>query len=164
MTGRSLTEDTSLDNLLAARRLHQHATALWDAQDQPITLAQLALLVACERHGTQNQATLVDLAGMDRSTVADVVRRMAEQGLVSVEPDPADKRSRLVTITAAGRQTLRSSIKDARAASQRLGEVFPGLRLGARAILEASLINTTAKILESPTAREGRRGDSRARP
>lgn len=160
MTSRSLTDDTSLDNLLAARRLHQHATALWEAQQHPITLAQFTLLLACNKHGTQNQTALVDITGIDRSTLADLVRRLTENGLLATEKDPADNRSRLVTITGAGNQTLRSCMKDARAASQRLGKLVPSLQLAARMILDATLDTDT----KSPAAREGRPGESRARP
>lgn len=45
--------------------------------------------------------------GLDSGYLSRLLRSLEEQGLVSVEPDPADRRRRLVSLTARGRRTRR---------------------------------------------------------
>ena len=45
--------------------------------------------------------------GLDSGYLSRLLRSLEEQGLVAVEPDPADRRRRLVTLTARGRRTRR---------------------------------------------------------
>ena len=45
--------------------------------------------------------------GLDSGYLSRLLRSLEEQGLVAVEPDPADRRRRLVRLTARGRRTRR---------------------------------------------------------
>ena len=57
---------------------------------------------------TDGPATVPALAGrrhVSRQHIQVLVNRLVEEGLVSLEPNPRHKRSRLVTITALGRKT-----------------------------------------------------------
>jgi DNA-binding MarR family transcriptional regulator len=73
--------------------------------------AQLFML---QQFGDGNALSLSELATRtltDRSSVAEVVERLEEQGLVRREADPADKRRAAVRISAAGRRLLARSPK-----------------------------------------------------
>jgi len=53
-------------------------------------------------------------------TVTKLVQRMAEQGWVSMQADPADQRRTLVSATAAGRRLVRPLVEQAKAHEARL--------------------------------------------
>ena len=53
-------------------------------------------------------------------TVTKLVQRMAEQGWVSLQADPADQRRTLVSATAAGRRLVRPLVEQAKAHEARL--------------------------------------------
>lgn len=46
------------------------------------------------------------LLGMDRTTLTAALKPLQKRGLVEVNPDPSDRRSRTLKLTAAGRQLL----------------------------------------------------------
>jgi len=71
-----------------------------------LSAAQMFVL---ERLGEASRLSMNELASRtmtDRSSVADVVDRLSEQGLVDRDVDPADRRRASVRITAAGRRRL----------------------------------------------------------
>ena len=77
------------------------------AQDAHLTAAQACLLMSLSQEG----CTMGDLAaelGCDASNVTQLVGRLEARDLVTREPDPNDRRSRRVAITAAGRRQQRA--------------------------------------------------------
>ena len=71
-----------------------------------VSAAQIFVL---QQLGDADRLSLNELASRtltDRSSVADVVDRLNEQGLVARDVDPADRRRASVRITAAGRRRL----------------------------------------------------------
>ncbi len=80
-----------------------------------LTKQQFTLLAALEHNDGVSQTALVDLTGIDRSTLAEMVRRMIEKGLISRERTEEDQRANAVVISPNGRKALRS----ARTASER---------------------------------------------
>ena len=85
-----------------------------------LTKQQFTVLSALETNEGASQTALVGLTGIDRSTLAEMVRRMLERGLLSRERTEADARANAITITGAGRKALRS----ARTASERAEKTF----------------------------------------
>ncbi|MBA5745380.1 MarR family transcriptional regulator, partial [Escherichia coli] len=58
-----------------------------------------------ERPGL-DQTSLCAEVGVDRTTMADVLRRLEERGLVKREPSPLDGRQKLATISAKGTRIM----------------------------------------------------------
>lgn len=85
-----------------ARRLRQQSAG-------GLTPTQLSALATVERAGP---VTLGDLALAERvqpPTITRVVAKLDEQGLVTRQTDPFDRRSALVATTAEGRRTLQQN-------------------------------------------------------
>ena len=64
------------------------------------------LLAALDQYGPSSQAELGRGTGIDRSDVVAALNELVEGGLARREPDPADGRRNVVTITSRGRSTL----------------------------------------------------------
>jgi DNA-binding MarR family transcriptional regulator len=62
------------------------------------------LTLACESEGGMSQRALAAVLGLDPSQVVALVDELVDAGLVERRPDPADRRTRLVVATAAGRR------------------------------------------------------------
>jgi DNA-binding MarR family transcriptional regulator len=87
--------------LRACQQLH---VAIWsDAFPAGVTSPQFAVLNALAKEGQLTQTALRSRARLDRSTAADVIRRLVARRLVSQVKDPADARRRVVRLTGAGR-------------------------------------------------------------
>ncbi|SKC38306.1 MarR family winged helix-turn-helix transcriptional regulator [Krasilnikoviella flava] len=65
------------------------------------------LLAALEQWGPESQADLGRDTGIDRSDVTGALHELEAQGLVERETDPVNRRRKIVSITPAGRSTLR---------------------------------------------------------
>lgn len=85
------------------RRLRQEAA---EASGQ-LTPTAAAALATVERHGPLTPSELAEIERVKRPTATRTLRLLGEAGLVERTPDPADGRSALVSITAAGRERLR---------------------------------------------------------
>ena len=66
---------------------------------------------------------LADELVCDASNVTQLVARLEARGLVTREPDPADRRARRVSITAAGRRNGRSIEKRFTLPAERVGRL-----------------------------------------
>jgi DNA-binding MarR family transcriptional regulator len=76
--------------------------------DTGLTPRQLAVLViVAEREGT-NQVGLVEATGIDRSTTADLVRRLMRKGLLARRRARHDARSNVLRLTEEGKGMLAS--------------------------------------------------------
>jgi MarR family transcriptional regulator, lower aerobic nicotinate degradation pathway regulator len=64
------------------------------------------LLAALDQYGPSSQADLGRHTGIDRSDVVAALNELVDRGLTRREPDPADGRRNVVTITTRGRTTL----------------------------------------------------------
>ncbi|MFD7922105.1 MarR family winged helix-turn-helix transcriptional regulator [Streptomyces sp. NPDC059740] len=92
-----------------ARRLNQAHTRLWYQQvHQDLTGPQFTVLSLLHAHGAMDQGTLGSLAHLDKSTAAPLLDRLRSRGLVDLTKDAADRRRKLVTITASGRELATS--------------------------------------------------------
>ncbi|MFC4913119.1 MarR family winged helix-turn-helix transcriptional regulator [Actinomadura gamaensis] len=87
-----------------ARRLNQAHARLWHERvDQELTGPQFTVLSLLSTHGDMDQSTLGALAHLDKSTAAPLLDRLRRRGLVELAKDDADRRRKLVRITAEGR-------------------------------------------------------------
>jgi len=89
------------------RRAQQRHLAVWLSEvSAEVTSVQYATLVVLQQTPGVNQRQLGDELDLDRSTIADLVARMVRHGLIERTSDPADKRSNVLFLTAAGRKQL----------------------------------------------------------
>lgn len=91
------------------RRAHQIVAALFDeaATDLGITTTQYSVLYALRVRPGIDQISLCASIGVDRSTVASVVRLLEDGGLIARRADPNDRRRKQLTLTDAGHDMLR---------------------------------------------------------
>src|ERR1700749_155845 len=80
-----------------------------EAGSAELTKQQFTLLAALEHNEGVSQTALVEITGIDRSTLAEMVRRMLEKGLLSRERTEEDQRANAVAISASGRKALRAA-------------------------------------------------------
>jgi len=99
------------------RRCAQYFGDLYahEAGTSDLTKQQYTLLSALEHNDGVSQTALVDITCIDRSTLAEMVRRMLDKGLLSRERTEEDQRANAVAISQSGRKALRT----ARGASER---------------------------------------------
>ena len=79
-----------------------------EIQKGALTPRQRAVLVTVARNERPSQTELVDRTGVDRSTMADIVRRMQHKGLLQRRRTKEDARAYAVKLTDGGRRMLRS--------------------------------------------------------
>jgi MarR family transcriptional regulator, temperature-dependent positive regulator of motility len=106
-----------------ARRFQQIAVAVFLAEvgeaGYDFTPVQFAALAAVSANPGIDQVTLAGLIAYDRTTITGVVDRLVQKGLVTRQESSRDRRARELTITDAGRRTLRG-ITPAVAEAQRI--------------------------------------------
>lgn len=73
-----------------------------------LTSPQYAVLASVYRAPAMDQVTIGKLASLDRSTLADVLDRLASRGLLVRVRDEADGRRNLVSLTKKGRKLVES--------------------------------------------------------
>ncbi|MDT7781710.1 MAG: hypothetical protein QOF58_129 [Pseudonocardiales bacterium] len=77
---------------------------------QFVLLASLWWLVG--HSGPPSQQRLAEQAGTDPMMTSQVLRKLADRGLVSRSVDPADSRARLLELTADGKALVAKAMKD----------------------------------------------------
>jgi DNA-binding MarR family transcriptional regulator len=94
-----------------------------------VTIRQYVTLRAVADSETINQTGLTEATGIDRSTLADIVRRLQEAGLIERQRSPHDRRSYAIGLRLPGVTAL-SDYEDAVARADRrvLGSVPSRLR------------------------------------
>jgi DNA-binding MarR family transcriptional regulator len=86
-----------------ARRLRQEAVGT----GAELTPTAVSALASVERHGPLTPSELARIERVKRPTATRTLRVLGEAGLVDRASDPADGRSALVSVNAAGRERLR---------------------------------------------------------
>jgi DNA-binding MarR family transcriptional regulator len=86
-----------------ARRLRQEAAT----ETSGLTPTSVAALATIERHGPLTPSEVAGIERVKRPTMTRTLGCLEREGLVDRTPDPADGRSSLVAINAAGRERLR---------------------------------------------------------
>lgn len=86
------------------RRLHQIGAVLFydDCQSESLTPLQIGMLTALSMNPWLDQKAIGRELALDRTTTAEVLKRLAEKGLVETRVNPDDRRSRLSVITKKG--------------------------------------------------------------
>lgn len=100
------------------RRANQRHVAIFQKHVDGLTPTQFAAMARVQELGPLSQNKLGRLTAMDSATIKGVVERLLLKKLVSLGPDPNDKRLRLVSLTAEGRDLLIIATSQALAARE----------------------------------------------
>ncbi len=79
-------------------------------RDAGLTLPQMNVLMRLYYHGACETTGLLDTMLTTKAAVSQMVERLVQQELVERAAVPGDRRARLVSLTAKGRQTVEASI------------------------------------------------------
>lgn len=90
-----------------------------------VTPRQFVVLRTVSENEDPSQTTLVEKTGIDRSTLADIVRRLVERGLLQRRRTRRDARMYAVRLTEAGDALLKAAGPAARATDERLLSAVP---------------------------------------
>ncbi len=91
-----------------------------------LTPRQLAVLMTVAQNEGLSQTGLVDRTGIDRSTLADIVRRMQRKGLLQRRRTREDARAYAVKLTDEGRRVLRVAEPVGKKVDERILDALPG--------------------------------------
>jgi DNA-binding MarR family transcriptional regulator len=91
-----------------------------------LTPRQYAVLVAVSQNEGLSQTHLVEKTGVDRSTLADIVRRMLKKGLLQRRRTKEDARAYSVKLTEEGWKVLKAADTLARRVDDKILAVLPG--------------------------------------
>ena len=115
-----------------------------------LTPRQLAVLMTVAQNEGVSQTGIVDATGIDRSTLADVVRRLAKRGLLQRRRTREDARAYAVKLTDEGRRILRSAEPLAKRVDVRVLNTLPS---GRREEFIASLVSIVNSLEGMSSAR-----------
>ena len=105
-----LVRDTCL--CLHAQRAARALSRRFDEALRPagITSGQFSLLNALNRPKAPPLGPVAQLLAMDRTTLTAALKPLERDGLVTIERDPDDRRSRLIGLTDKGREVLAAAV------------------------------------------------------
>ncbi len=109
-------------------KISQTLTEALAAAESPLTSTQLMALEAISKNDGCSQTDVVKVTGIDRSTLADVVRRLMKTGLISRKRSKSDTRANVLTITDAGSRALAKADSARKKAEKEVIAQFPILR------------------------------------
>ena len=109
--------------------------------DMDLTPRQVAVLDIVATNEGVSQTGIVEASGIDRSTLADIVRRLVKRGLLARRRSKQDARAYNVTLTTEGRRLLTSASPILARVEANILEALPVKR---RAELLAALGSLTA--------------------
>jgi DNA-binding MarR family transcriptional regulator len=110
MTRNSNEPDLGQSPLHLFHRAVQVVTEIYQAEmsSYDLTARQYAVLFALAHSEGMSQSKLVDATGIDRSTMADIVRRMLKKGIIQRKRDKDDARAYEVKITDEGQRLFKA--------------------------------------------------------
>jgi len=93
---------------LHMQRAARNLARIFDDVLRPLDLTngQFSLLMSLNRPYPPGMKDVASLLAMDRTTLTAALKPLERRGLVAIEPDPQDKRSRLLSLTPEGHQLL----------------------------------------------------------
>ena len=119
--------------------------------DRDLTPRQLAVLLAVAGHEGASQTDLVELTGVDRSTLADLVRRLQRKGLLQRRRTKADARTYAVKLTDEGRRMLRAAEPLGKRVDERVLDALPNKQREQFIDALVSIVGTLQKLSSQGT-------------
>jgi DNA-binding MarR family transcriptional regulator len=95
----------------ALRKASRRITQLYDMALAPsgLKVTQRAILARIRSSESESVGALAEAMVMDAGGLAHTLKPLVRDGLVTIGPDPDDRRSRLIKLTPAGKAKLRES-------------------------------------------------------
>ncbi|HYD06348.1 MAG TPA: MarR family winged helix-turn-helix transcriptional regulator [Reyranella sp.] len=96
----------------AAQRAARALARRFDEALRPVglTSGQFSLLMSLSRPQPPTVGAVAALLGMDRTTLTANLKPLEREGLVESAVDPADRRGRLLMLTASGKKRLKAAL------------------------------------------------------
>lgn len=122
--GDAAVRHVGLGMLLASAHNRSRTSMNDELRPLGIDVRGFSMLLALEMYGPSSQRRLIDLTGIDKSTMVRIVDELEGGGLVRRERAPQDRRAHSISLTPDGTRTLESG----RRAGGDVGErLFGGL-------------------------------------
>ncbi|MER5435891.1 MarR family winged helix-turn-helix transcriptional regulator [Streptomyces sp. NPDC002588] len=123
------------------RRALQSYAAQWNSVVGDVTPPQYAVLLTIHERPGIDQSRLGEITGIDFATLAPLVHRLEQRGVLDRQVDPANRRRKLLTLTEAGVR----SVERIRPLSESVDEhVFSGIPADMRATFVEALQRISA--------------------
>src|SRR5262245_21510430 len=118
--------EKNLCHCTALRKASRRVSQLYDSALEPcgLRITQLAILNQIARSGAPAIGELAEALVIDPGALAHNLKPLERDGLVEIRADPKDRRSRLVTLTAAGRKKREQSATAWKRAQDGFEEAF----------------------------------------
>ncbi|MBW6400093.1 MarR family winged helix-turn-helix transcriptional regulator [Roseomonas sp. HJA6] len=126
------------------RKATRHLTQFYDRHLHPVGLniGQYALIGRLAARGPIAMTAFAEVMGMDRTTLGRNLHPLERDGLVTIAPDPEDRRSRRLALTVEGQARLAAARPLWSAAQDDLECRFGADRAQALRVLLAELLAT----------------------
>lgn len=90
-----------------------------------LTNGQFSLLMSLNRPEPPSMGPVAALLAMDRTTLTAALKPLQRRGLVEISPDPDDRRSRILSLTKAGRRLLARAMPTWQSTHEELEKLLP---------------------------------------
>ncbi|HEJ7113423.1 winged helix-turn-helix transcriptional regulator [Serratia marcescens] len=127
------------------RKVYQRHVAIFQQNvgDSQLTAVQFITLCAVRDMGPSSLTELVQVTAVDQATIRGIVERLKVRDLITVTPDPIDRRKVVVGLTDAGGALLAETVPQAAKITElTFGTLNPAERI--------ALIFLLNKMLEEP--------------
>ena len=127
----SLNSDALNESLLhLLHRAGQVADELFTEEmgGSDLTPRQFAVLMVLQRLEAASQTDIVNETGIDRSTLADIVKRLVARGLIARRRSKSDARAYAVRLTPTGRDALKAAQPASERVESRILKSLPQAR------------------------------------
>ena len=133
-------------NCLAVRQAARYITQFYDRYLAAAGLrtTQYGIIARLKRHGPMSINALAAALVVDRTTLGRNIRPLERDGLIAIESDPSDGRSKILHLTKAGEARFQRAERHWVEAQKRFEQVYGGwqasqLRESLRAVIASDL-------------------------
>jgi DNA-binding MarR family transcriptional regulator len=133
-------------NCLAVRQAARYITQFYDRYlaTAGLRTTQYGVLARLKRHGPMSINTLAAELVVDRTTLGRNIRPLERDGLIAIEPDPTDGRTKILRLTKAGDARYQRAQKRWAEAQRQFERAYGGkqasqLRENLRAVVASEL-------------------------
>jgi len=141
----TLSLDESVTHLLHRAGQIVDEAATTELEKLKVTPRQFTLLVAIEANSGATQVELINFTGIDRSTMAEMTRRLVVRGLIDKRPHRADNRASALKLSSTGKRLLKQCRSAVIVAERKfLERISPSRRKSLMTILTAVIAGPKA--------------------
>jgi DNA-binding MarR family transcriptional regulator len=133
-------------NCLAVRQAARYITQFYDQYlaEAGLRTTQYGILAKLKRQGAMSINALAAELVMDRTTLGRNAQPLKRDGLIAIEPDPQDRRSKILRLTRTGENSFERAHKGWAEAQRRFEDGYGGkkaaeLRRTLRAVITSGL-------------------------